>query len=147
MLSLEEDEKLFYDYEALLQRLYQKVPKPASSGERFELPKFQLHYVGNQTVVRNFREVADLLRRDPEMLQRYLLRELATAGNYDFHSGILTIGTKISSSTLSQILERFVANYLICPTCGRPDTRIIKKGKTWILKCDACGAEQPVKPF
>jgi len=144
---LEIDERLFYDYEKLLQRLYQKVPRPASSGERFELPKFQVHYVGNQTIIRNFREVADILRRDPELLQRYLLRELATAGNYDPNSGILTISTKISPSTLSQVLERFAANYIICPTCGRPDTRIIKKGKTWILKCDACGAEQPVKAF
>jgi len=144
---LEIDEKLFYDYEKLLQRLYQKVPRPASSGERFELPKFQVHYVGNQTIIRNFREVADILRRDPELLQRYILRELATAGNYDPNSGILTVSTKISPSTLSQVLERFAANYIICPTCGRPDTRIIKKGKTWILKCDACGAEQPVKAF
>lgn len=142
-----EDDSYFKNYEALLERLRKKVPTPASSGERFEPPKVVIHHVGNQTIVRNFKEIADALRRDEEMLQKYFMRELATAGSLDKNSGILTLNNKISATTLNQILERFIASYVICPTCGRPDTKIIKKGRVWILKCEACGAEQPVKAF
>ncbi|AFH42811.1 translation initiation factor IF-2 subunit beta [Fervidicoccus fontis] len=141
------DDNYFKNYQNLLERLYKKVPAPASSGERFEPPKLIAHQMGNQTVIRNFREVADKLRREPELLARYFLKGLATSGNYDRESGTLLLNSKLNVETLNNILNKFIESYVICPTCGRPDTVIIKKGKIWILKCEACGAEGPVKPF
>ncbi len=135
------------NYDTLLKRLYQKVPAPASSGERFEMPKAMVIHIGNQTIIRNFRDISTRLRREPQLIQRYLLRELATAGAYDEGSGTLTLNIRITGTSINKLLERFVNTYVICPTCGRPDTRIIRKGKIWILKCEACGAEQPIKPF
>jgi translation initiation factor 2 subunit 2 len=143
----EEIKKMLFDYESLLQRLYKKVPVPASSGERFEPPKAIVMNMGSQTIIRNFREIADKMRREPQLLQRYLLKELATSGTYDESSGALILNIRITASSINKLIDRFVKTYVICPTCGRPDTRIIKKGKIWILKCEACGAEQPIKPF
>ncbi len=142
-----EKRKIINDYEALLERLYKKVPAPASSGERFEPPRAIVMSMGGQTIIRNFREIANKIRREPQLLQRYLLKELATSGSYDPGSGVLILNVRITSSSINNLLQRFVKTYVICPTCGRPDTRIIKKGRIWILKCEACGAEQPVKPF
>lgn len=139
--------ELLYNYEALLERLYRQVPAPASSGERFEMPRVQAIHVGSQTIIRNFKEIADRINRDPQLVTRYLLRELATAGSYDPSSGTLKINIKVTASSLNTLLERFVKTYVICPTCGRPDTRLLKRGKVFILKCDACGAEQPLKAF
>jgi len=97
--------------------------------------------------VKNFREIADRLKRDPEMLGKYLMKELATSGSYDESSGTFKLNIRVSSTSLYQLLERFSKTYVICPTCGRPDTHIKKQGRMWILKCEACGAEQPLKPI
>ncbi len=145
MFTLKED--VLHDYEFLLKRLYEKVPAPASSGERFVMPRADVIHIGSHTIIRNFREIADRVRRDPRLLQRYLLKELATAGTYDENTGALSINIRITASSVNLLLERFVKQYVLCPTCGRPDTRLIKKGKVFILKCEACGAEQPLKPF
>ena len=139
--------EVLYDYEFLLKRLYEKVPAPASSGERFTIPKANVIHIGGRTIIRNFTEIANRIRRDPKLLQRYLLKELATSGTYDEQSGALLLNVRITSSSVNLLIERFVKQYVICPTCGRPDTRLIKKGKVFILKCEACGAEQPIKAF
>ncbi len=139
--------EILYNYEALLKRLYEKVPAPASSGERFEVPKAQVIHVGSQTIIRNFKEITDRINRDPQLVTRYLLKELATAGSYDPSSGTLKINIRVTANSLNTLLERFVKTYVICPTCGRPDTKLTKQGKVFILKCYACGAEQPIKAF
>lgn len=140
-------ESIIYDYERLLDRLYSMVPAPASTGERFEIPKPVVIYVGAQTIIKNFREIADRMKRDTDMLGRYLLKELATSGDYEGSSGSFKLNVKVSGTSIYQLLERFAKSYIICPTCGRPDTYIKKSGRVWILKCEACGAEQPLKGF
>ena len=145
-----EDEKMLSiirNYDFLLQRLYKKVPVPAGSGERFAIPKPRIIRIGNATILRNFREIADVMRRDPKLLTRYLLKELATAGSYDEESGSLKLNITVSAQALNVLLERFAKQYVICPTCGRPDTRLEKHERIFILKCEACGAEQPMKGF
>lgn len=138
---------VIYEYEKLLDRLYKLVPEPASSGERFEVPKPVVIYVGSSTIVKNFREIADRMKREPELLGKYLLKELATSGEYEESSGGFKMNVKVSGSSLQELIERFAKAYVICPTCGRPDTYIKKTGRLWILKCEACGAEQSLKPI
>jgi len=135
------------NYDFLLQRLYRKVPVPAGSGERFAIPKPRIIRIGSTTILHNFREIADVMRRDPKLLTRYLLKELATAGSYDEESGALKLNIVVSARALSVLLERFARQYVICPTCGRPDTKLEKRERIFVLKCEACGAEQPMKGF
>ena len=139
--------ELLYDYEYLLQRLYERLPVRGSKASRFELPRVQVERVGTKTIIRNFKQLADVMRREPRILMRYILKELGTSGNYDEATGMLVINAKVSSSTLNNIIQRFVKTYVICPTCGAPDTRLERRGKTWVLVCEACGAEQPVPPL
>ncbi len=138
-------EKLL-DYEYLLNRLYEKVP-PRSGSAEYEIPEPEVIRIGSQTIIRNFREISEKLKRDPSLVARYLQKELATAGSYDPGSGQLTLNVKVSRKVISQFLNIFLKTYVRCPTCNSVDTRLTKKGKAWILICEACGAEQPVKPF
>ena len=135
------------DYEELLKRLYERVPERQVRHERFEVPQVRVEYVGSRTIVRNFREISSTLRREPRLLMRYLLKELAAAGSYDEDSGMLYVNIRVSASSLNKLIQLFVKQYVICPTCGRPDTRLEKRGRAWILVCEACGAETPVRPF
>ncbi len=134
------------DYEWLLNRLYQKVP-PKSGSAEYTLPEPQVLRIGSQTIIQNFREISIKLKREPQLVARYLQRELAAAGSYDPGSGQLVLNVKVSRKVLAKFLDLFLKNYVRCPTCGSIDTRLERRGRAWILVCEACGAEQPVKPF
>ncbi|MCE4620592.1 MAG: translation initiation factor IF-2 subunit beta [Desulfurococcales archaeon] len=138
-------EKLM-DYEWMLERLYQKVP-PKSGSAEYQLPQPQVLRIGSQTIIQNFREIAQKLKRDPQLVARFLQKELAAAGSYDPGSGQLVLNVKVSRKVIARFLDMFLRNYVRCPTCGSIDTRLERRGRTWVLVCEACGAEQPVKPF
>ncbi len=138
--------KYLQDYDYLLERLYKKVP-PKSGEATYEIPEPQVIRIGNQTVIRNFREIAEKLNRDPMLVARFLQRELATGGSYDPGSGQLALNIKVSRRVIKQFLDVFVNTYVRCPTCGSYHTKLERRGRAWILVCLACGAEQPVPPL
>lgn len=139
------EEKLL-DYPWLLERVYKKIP-PRPEGEGIAIPEPELIRVGDQTIIKNFREIAQKLRREPAVLTRYLLRELNAGGGYDEGSGQLRVSIKVSRKPIEQLLQRFEKTYVRCPTCGTVDTKLVKKERSWLLICEACGAEQAVKPI
>ncbi|MCE4607681.1 MAG: translation initiation factor IF-2 subunit beta [Caldisphaeraceae archaeon] len=143
---MSEDKEILKDYEKLLSRVYEKIP-PKSGSSELEIPEPELLRVGSQTIIMNFKEISQKLKREPQLLSKYLLKELASAGSYDEGSGRLVLNVKVSRKVIQQLLDLFVKSYLRCPTCGSIDTRIERRGKVWVLVCEACGAEQPVKPF
>jgi len=133
------------NYEYLLDRLYKTLPLKTISPP-VELPQLNAVQVGLQTHVKNFREVCDRIRREPRIVMRYLLKELAARGSID-ESGTFVIYGRISSQTLNTLFNRFLMTYVKCGTCGSFDTILKKQGKVWIISCLACGAETPVKPI
>ncbi len=135
-----------YSYEELLDRLYEKLPKKAVKKEAFEIPRAEIMIVGNKTIIRNFSQIADVLNREPKLLTRYFVKELAVPGTVD-ESGSLTLQGRFSSAIINKLIERFVKNYVLCPTCGSRFTVLEKVGKVFKLKCLACGAETTLKAF
>ena len=68
------------DYEKLLSQAYKKVKPIEYSGERFEVPKIKGHVEGTKTILTNFQQISSTLRRKPEHMLKFLLKELATSG-------------------------------------------------------------------
>ncbi|MEM2900121.1 MAG: translation initiation factor IF-2 subunit beta [Thermoplasmata archaeon] len=132
----------FSDYPSLLARVRSKLPKSTETHERFVLPELDVLYEGKTTVFRNFGDVVDKIRRDPTTVMAYLLRELGTAGDVDGKR--LIFRGRVATKALEDRINSFVATYVICSECHRPDTKIIKDGRTSILVCEACGAHRPV---
>jgi translation initiation factor 2 subunit 2 len=137
----------FMSYDELLERGYSLLPKrrKRSQGERFVLPSLEVSKVGKKVYIHNFKEVADLLNRDPPVLLRFILREIALPGVYE--NGVAVIHGEVSPQTLNKLLERFFNEYVKCPVCNAPDTFLVKEKKFMYIKCMACGAVSPVKPF
>ena len=54
------------DYFALLDRAKEQLPEVAESHERFVIPELDVLQEGKTTVIRNFIDVTDTLRREPE---------------------------------------------------------------------------------
>ncbi|MBI2128659.1 translation initiation factor IF-2 subunit beta [Candidatus Woesearchaeota archaeon] len=131
------------DYEELLDKARKEMPSAVFEKERFELPKVVGHIQGNRTVIGNFYQIADILRRDAAHLVKYILKELATPG--ELTKTALIIGTKISASRINEKIRQYAYEYVLCGECGKPDTQIIKEGNVPFLKCTACGAKHALK--
>ncbi len=130
------------DYFALLDRAKEKLPEVAESHERFVIPELDVLQEGKMTVIRNFIDVTDTLRRDPQHVLQFLLRELGTPGNIEGRRVVLK--SKVSPGHITDKIQTYTETFVICSECGRPDTKMVKEGRTLVLECEACGAHRPV---
>ncbi|WP_440060183.1 translation initiation factor IF-2 subunit beta [Thermogladius sp. 4427co] len=135
-----------YRYEELLDRAYSRIPSRAGSSEVFEVPKAEVVVAGGKTIILNFRKIADVLARDESLLQHYYIKELGVPAIIN-EAGQLVLQGKFNAIVINKFLDVFVKKYVRCPTCGSFHTKLIKKGKTFILKCEACGAETTLEAF
>ena len=132
------------EYEKLLKGIQDKVSKiQAGSTSRFELPKVDIMWQGNRTFFRNFSEFPKILRRDPEKLLQYLSKEFATPAQFGGYKAVF-VGKK-DPHEFTIRLNRYLKEYVECPTCKSPDTRVEKENSVTSLKCEACGAKSPLK--
>jgi len=131
-----------FKYEELLKRAKANLPENIAEHERFVIPEADLFVEGKSTVFKNFGELADTLRRDPEAILAYLLREMGTAGNLDGRRAIFK--SRLAADRTAARLKAYVNTYVLCSECDRPDTRLVREGRILVLECDACGAHRPV---
>ncbi len=132
------------DYKKLLKQARKELPDVVFEKERFEIPKVMGHIQGNRTIISNFMQIADRLRREPEHMLKYVLRELATPGEIK-KSGSVIVGTKISASRINEKIKQYANEFVLCLECGKPDTKIEEEGSFSFLKCTACGARHRIK--
>ena len=130
-------------YVELLERALSQLPQEVMRKERFELPEPVSAIMGNRTILYNLKEISDTLRRDREHLIKFLSKELATAANI-IVSQVVFQG-KFDNTTIKRLIERYAQDFVYCPICNQPDTRIIRVGRYHFLICDACGAKSSSK--
>ena len=130
------------DYMALLNRAKEVLPETIVNHERFEIPELDILQEGKITVFRNFIDVTDKLRRDPQHLLQFLLRDLGTPGNIEGRRVVFK--AKISPATITEKIAIYTETYVICSECGLPDTKMLKEDRTLILECEACGARRSI---
>jgi translation initiation factor 2 subunit 2 len=130
-------------YEKLLDEAYSKIKKPENSGERFEIPNIEGHFEGKKTILTNFFQIADHLRRNPEHFQKFLLRELATSGQKE--GDRMVLNNNVPSAKINQKIEQYVKEFVLCKECNKPDTELIKEDRLTFVHCLACGAKHSVR--
>ncbi len=131
-------------YEDLLKRLQSKTVKQAKATvSRLELPSPDVIWVGNKTIFRNFMDFPKTLRRDPEKALLYLAKEFGATATIAGEKAIF-VG-KREPSTFVSLFDRYMKEYVICPVCSSPDTRIEKIKRLSFLVCEACGAKSSIK--
>lgn len=131
------------EYEKLLKRIQDKVSKNKSETTRFELPLVDVMWEGQRTFLRNFSEFPKVLRRDPDKVLQYLSKEFAVPAERVGEKAIF-IG-KREPQDFTRLFEIYVKDYVECPTCKSPDTRIEKEKRISFLICEACGAKSTLK--
>jgi translation initiation factor 2 subunit 2 len=120
-------------YETLLKKAYANVTEPSESVERFTVPEAKAYIEGKTTVLENFAEIADVVRRDQDHLMKFLLGELGTAGKIDGNRAIFN--GKFEPSLINNLIKNYVDDYVICSECGKPDTRLVKDDRVLLLRC------------
>ena len=131
------------DYDKLLKKAKESLPKTLVKKERFEIPKVKGHIEGVKTIVTNFSEVCAILHREPSQLLKYLQRELATPAIIEGKR--LILGRKISSNLINEKIEKFAHEFDICEECGKPDTKLFREDRILMKKCMACGAKHSIR--
>lgn len=130
------------DYEKLLDRAYNEVKVVSHSGERFEIPKVAGRVEGKNTIITNFKEIADYLRRSIDNLAKFLQKELAVQGKVD--GDRLILKTKLNSAKVNEKIQMYAKEFVLCPVCGKPDTEIVSEKGIKFRHCLACGAKSPI---
>ncbi|UAL07995.1 MAG: translation initiation factor IF-2 subunit beta [Candidatus Methanogranum gryphiswaldense] len=130
------------NYFTLLDRAKSVLPETIVNHERFVLPELDIIQEGKITIFRNFIDVTDKLRRDPQHVLQFLLKELGTPGNLEGRRVIFK--AKINPQNINDKIQSYTETYVICSECGLPDTKVVKEDRTLILECEACGARRSI---
>lgn len=130
------------DYEDLLEKGMSEVPDEAGESERFELPVADTRKDGSKTVITNFGEIADVISRDQDRFSKYLQDELGTSARVEGDEMVLN--GEIRRGNVQAKVKQFAEEYVFCPECESPDTKIVREKGVEILKCQACGARNPL---
>jgi translation initiation factor 2 subunit 2 len=131
------------EYQVLLKKAMEKIPRKTSSRERFEIPEVVSEIQGFKTLVKNFGKIAVELRREPSHLSKYLFKELATPGS--IQGSVLILQSRFSKDVLQKKINDYVKEFVYCKVCGEPDTKLEKEDRITFMKCEACGARSPVR--
>jgi len=131
------------DYKELLKRAHSQLPPEVFEHKRFEIPKVRSGTIGMRTYIVNHKEIAEAFNRDPLHLLRYLSREMATAGSVDGARAIFQ--GKFKNDSLNRLIQHYAEEFVICPVCRRPDTKIVKEKRFSFLSCEACGAKSSIR--
>ena len=131
------------DYKELLKKVMDSTPKKEIDDDRFKLPKAEIFYEGNTTVIKNFDKISDAINREPDLILKFLLGGLGTAG--ELEGSRIVFQGKIPAKSIQDKLKEYIDTFVICSECNRPDTHLVKEGRTMLIRCDACGAFRSVK--
>lgn len=130
-------------YLSMLEDAYARLPPKPKTSKRFELPKPIVQVMGTRTFFQNFRDVCQYMNREPNHVFKFLLNELGTAGHIS--DGTAIFQGKFSEEQMERLLKHYVDDFVVCPVCRRPDTRIEKQGRFNFLICEACGARSSLR--
>ena len=130
-------------YDQMLKEAEKKISRDESRESRLEIPQPNVIIQGNRTFITNFTDIANSIRRHPKHLAKFLFRELAKPGHVD--NNRLVLQGKAMKNLIQSKIDAYMKEFVLCKECNRPDTNIVKEGRLIFLKCEACGAKQPLR--
>lgn len=105
---------------------------------RYKMPALQAKQQTNCVVIENLSGIASSLNRPACMILKFFGVRLGTQVNTSKN----TINGTFKASDLQDTLQEFIATYVLCPSCGNPETTIYMKKTTYKRSCKACGIDE-----
>ncbi len=131
-------------YEKMLDHIFAKIQRGRSGrGERMITVTPEVMHDRRQTVILNYKSVAESMNREPTHLARFIFKESGKPGIIDGER--LVISGIIGEEELAKLLQLYHREFIKCPVCGGIDTKIIAEKRFRFLVCEICGAKSPVR--
>ena len=131
------------EYEKLLKRVRSSLSSDKKqSNLRFELPPVDVMWEGQKTFLRNFTEFPKIFRRDPEKILQYLAKEFAVPAERIGEKAMF-IGRR-EPDDFTRLFKIYLKDYVECPSCKSPDTKVVRDKRISFLICEACGAKSTI---
>jgi len=130
------------DYDDLLEKGMEEAEENKSQGDRFEVPDVDTRKQGSKTVITNFPDIVDTFGRDEKEFSKYIQNEVGTAGHIEGKE--LVLNGEFRRGTIQGKIQQYADEYVFCPECESPDTKIVKEKGVEMMKCQACGARSPL---
>jgi len=130
-------------YEEMLKKAKENISQESSFCDRFKISEAEITYSGKFTIIKNFSQICDSLRRDPNSVAKFLFKELAIPGKIEENKLILQ--KNFDKEKINEKIREYCKEYIFCKECGKGDTTLKKVNRIFYLKCEACGAERSVK--
>jgi len=111
---------------------------------RYKMPKLvsKIEGKGNgiKTVIPNMSDIARALCRPTTYPTKYFGCELGAQVKCDEKTDRYIVNGAHDAAKLQQLLNGFIQKFVLCPSCGNPETDIIvDKSSTIQMYCNACG--------
>ncbi len=130
------------EYEELLNKAYEKIKPISSEKERFEIPEAEIRIEGYKTIISNFLQICNFIRRNPEHFKKFLEKGLATGSK--IQGNRLILQRKVLIKEVNIRIKEYLERFVICRECKKPDTELTKEHHFNFLHCLACGAKHPI---
>lgn len=130
-------------YEELLDIAQKALAERKTSDERFKIPEIDTLIQGKKTLIKNAGIIAKTLKRDSQHLVKFFIKETGVPAFYDGTKIILN-GT-FNGFKSNQLYQKYVAEFVLCKQCNKPDTVLLSEKGVAVMKCEACGAVNPVR--
>ncbi|KAK3494972.1 eukaryotic translation initiation factor 5 [Neurospora hispaniola] len=117
---------------------------------RYKMERIQTKIEGKgngiKTVVVNLSSVAQSLARPGGYLIKYFGFELGAQTNIDPPDDRWIINGSHEAAKLQDLLDGFIAKFVLCKKCKNPETVVQIKDEKITLDCKACGQRSKVEP-
>lgn len=115
---------------------------------RYKMPRLvgKIEGRGNgiKTVIVNCSDIAQSLHRPAGQVTKFFGCELGAMSKYEEKIDRSLVNGAFETGDLQNILGKYIEKFVLCPSCGNPETDIELKGKkksaTIWLTCKACGS-------
>ena len=130
------------NYKELLERAQSQLPSNVREHKRFEVPPPRSFIIGMRTILSNIKVICSALNREPRHVLKFFSGEMATAATLQGNRAIFQ--GKFRADTFERLIQRYIKEFVVCPVCTRPDTKIVKDRRFLFLVCEACGARSSI---
>lgn len=99
---------------------------------------------GIKTVIPNISEVSLSLHRDAGEVNKFFGCELGAQTTYSAENDRAVVNGSHADAALQAMIHKYIESFVLCPSCGLPETHYkIREGCIY-HKCAACGATEMV---
>jgi len=110
---------------------------------RYKMPPLQTKIEGRgngiKTVLVNMADVAKHLHIHPAYPTKYFGIELGAQSKFDANIDRAVVNGAHSATDLAKLMEKFIAAFILCPTCKLPELKYKIGSRDIKITCAACG--------